>query len=81
MGSQLLRAKLASAIIPNGDNTDNEYRLNVWQNKGAKRPMGEWAILGAKQGADFGQQYKDDEKTLNLINDFDWLKETFDDAV
>tara|TARA_B100001094_G_scaffold103775_1_gene100040 strand:- start:602 stop:1306 length:705 start_codon:yes stop_codon:yes gene_type:complete len=73
-------AKLASAIIPNGDNTDNEYRLKVWQTKGEKRPYGEWAILGAQQGADFGKQYKDNEDTLNLINDFDWLRDTFDDA-
>ena len=73
--------KLASAIIPNGDNTDNEYRLNVWQNKGAKRKHGEWAMLGAQQGADFGRQYKDNPDTLNLINDFDWLKDTFDDAI
>ena len=74
-------AKLASAIIPNGDNTDNEYRLKVWQTKGEKRPFGKYAILGAQQGADFGEKYKDEEETLNLINDFDWLKDTFDDAV
>ena len=73
--------KLASAIIPNGDNTDNEYRLNVWQNKGEKRPFGAYALLGARQGADFGSQYKDDLKTLNLINDFEWLKDTFDEAI
>ncbi len=42
---------------------------------------GEWAILGAQQGADFGRQYKDNPDTLNLINDFDWLKDTFDDAI
>ena len=55
--------------------------LMFGRTKELKRKNGEWAMLGAKQGADFGQQYKDDEKTLNLINDFDWLKETFDDAV
>ena len=72
--------KLASSIIPNHDNRDNEYRLDVWQNKGENRPYGEYAILGAKQGADFGRAYKFNTKTLNLINDFEWLKETFDDA-
>ena len=72
--------KLASAIIPNGDNTDNEYRLKVWQTKGANRENGEYAILGAKQGADFGRAYSKKPKTLNLINDFEWLKETFDAA-
>ena len=73
--------KLASAIIPNGDNTDNEYRLKVWQTKGADRENGEYAILGAKQGADFGQAYKNNIKTLNLINDFEWLEETFNEAI
>lgn len=73
--------KLASAIIPNNDNTDNEYRLKVWQTKGADRLNGEYAILGAKQGADFGTQYMGQPDILSQINDFDWLKETYDEAV
>ena len=72
--------KLASAIIPHGDNTDNEYRLKVWQTKGADRQNGKYAILGAKQGADFGFAYRNNVKTLNLINDFEWLEETYKDA-
>ena len=72
--------KLASAIIPHGDNLDNEYRLKVWQTKGADREFGEYVILGAKQGADFGYEYKDKKHILNNINDFDWLKEVFDDS-
>jgi len=71
-------AKLASAIIPNGDNTDNEYRLKVWQERGAKRPFGKDAILGAKQGAEFGKNYAMNIKALNKINDFEWLKETYE---
>lgn len=73
-------AKLASAIIPHGDNTDNEYRLRVWQTRGADRENGEYAILGAKQGADFGYEYKDKKNILNNINDFEWLKETFNEV-
>tara|TARA_B100000035_G_scaffold73513_1_gene60768 strand:- start:3039 stop:3746 length:708 start_codon:yes stop_codon:yes gene_type:complete len=72
--------KLASAIIPNGDNTDNEYRLKVWCTRGENREFGKYAMLGARQGADFGEEYKMDLKTLNLINDFEWLKETFKNA-
>ncbi len=72
--------KLASAIIPNGDNTDNEYRLKVWQERGMKREYGEYAIMGAKQGAEFGEHYKNDVKILNRINDFNWLKETYEQA-
>ena len=73
--------KLASAIIPNGDNLDNQYRLKTWQTKGVSRPFGEYCILGAKQGADFGYAYKEKPHVLGKINDFEWLKEVFDDAV
>lgn len=70
--------KLASSIIPNGDNTDNEYRLKVWCERGTKRPFGEYAILGAQQGRDFGIRYRDKPATLGRINDFAWLREIFD---
>lgn len=73
-------AKLSSAIIPNGDNLDNEYRLKIWCTRGENRPFGKYAILGATQGADFGATYKDSPEILNKINDYDWLKETFNDA-
>jgi len=73
--------KLSSSIIPNGDNTDNEYRLKVWCDRGIKRPFGEYAILGAQQGRDFGIRYRDKPKTLARINDFDWLKEVFESHV
>lgn len=69
--------KLASSIIPYGDNTDNEYRLNVWCERGEKRPFGSYAILGAQQGRDFGERYRDDPKTLGKINDFEWLRQVF----
>ena len=73
-------AKLASAIIPNGDNTDNEYRLKIWQQRGHKRPFGEFAIQGAMQGADFGTTYKNNLKALNYINDFEWLQKAWEEA-
>lgn len=72
--------KLASAIIPNGDNLDNQYRLSVWCERGEKREYGKYAIMGAKQGADFGTYYKNNETALKLINDFDWLREQFENA-
>ena len=72
--------KLASSIIPNGDNTDNEYRLKVWQTRGENRPFGAYAIAGAKQGADFGTEYRNKSHILDKINDFEWLEEMFNDA-
>jgi hypothetical protein len=74
-------AKLSSAIIPHGDNTDNEYRLKVWCERGEKRAYGKYAILGAQQGRDFGERYKGKIHILNKINDFEWLKEIFNSHV
>lgn len=73
--------KLASNIIPNGDNTDNEYRLKIWCERGVKRPFGNFAIQGANQGRDFGTRYKNRPEILKKINDFDWLQEVFDTHV
>jgi len=70
-------AKLSSSIIPHGDNIDNEYRLNIWCSRGDNRPYGEYCMLGANQGKDFGSHYKDNIKVLNRINDFEWLHEQF----
>jgi hypothetical protein len=71
--------KLSSAIIPNGDNTDNMYRLQKWcQTVTKRRPFADFCRLGALQGRDFGQRYAARTDILNKINDFDWLKEMFD---
>ena len=73
--------KLSSNIIDNNDNIDDEYRLKVWCARGAKRQYGEYAMLGAQQGADFGTEYKKDKDALKMINDFDWLEKKFDEAI
>lgn len=74
-------AKLSSSIIDNGDSVDNAYRLETWRTRGKDRPFGDYCILGANQGSDFGEYYRNDLKRLNKINDFSWLRETFSDAV
>jgi hypothetical protein len=70
--------KLASSIIINGDHIDNNYRLRVWCERGDNRLHGEYAILGARQGKEFGERYHDRPKILNKINDYAWLRSTFD---
>lgn len=71
-------AKLSSSIIPNGDNIDNGYRLDIWCSRGKDRPYGKYCLDGANQGKEFGDYYRNDLKYLNKINDFAWLKEQFD---
>ena len=73
--------KLSSSIIPNGDNYDNEYRLGIWCSRGEERPFGEYCVMGANQGREFGQHYRMNDKILKLINDFDWLHEQFNKTV
>jgi hypothetical protein len=70
-------AKLASKIIPNQDNTETEYRLNEWCTKGEDREFGDFAIMGAKDGMEFGMTHKDQPDMLGLINDFAWLEKRF----
>ncbi len=69
--------KLASKIIPNQDNTETENRLNVWCTEGADREFGDFAIMGAIDGAEFGRVHKDQPEFIRLINDFDWLEKRF----
>ena len=73
--------KLSSNIIDNNDNIDDEYRLKVWCSRGAKRQFGEYALLGAQQGADFGEEYRNNKEALKKINDFDWLQKKFEEAI
>lgn len=72
--------KLASSIIDNGDNIDNEYRLDIWCSRGESRPNGKYCIMGANQGREFGTYYRNNPDVLNKINDFAWLRETFNQS-
>jgi len=52
-------------------------RRMVWTTTSQKELNGEYAILGARAGASFGIRNSDDIQTLNLINNWDWLKKEF----
>ncbi len=69
--------KLASKTIDRQDDTDTNYRLNVWCTRGLDRPFGREAIEGAVQGKQYGLENKDNNESLKMINDFDWLRERF----
>lgn len=70
-------AKLSSKLIPKQDNTETEHRLNVWCTVGEDREFGDFAIMGAKEGNEFGRANKDKPEMLGLINDFKWLELKF----
>lgn len=71
--------KLASKTIDRQNDTETEERLTQWQFEGANRRYGEYAQMGAKQGQEYGELHKDNVDALAKINDFDWLKEKFDE--
>jgi hypothetical protein len=73
--------KLASGIVDHNKQIDDQYRLDVWCSRGENRRFGEYAILGANQGRDFGTHYKGNVNALRKINDWNWLKEMYETSV
>lgn len=69
--------KLASKTIRGQVDTETENRLDIWCTVGKDRPFGEYAISGAKAGRDYGQKNAGNIPALSLINDYDWLKNRY----
>ena len=53
-------------------------RLEIWTTVGADRLNGEYAIHGAKMGAEYGRANADNPEQLKLINNYEWMKNEFD---
>ena len=70
--------KLSSKIIDRQKAQETEERLDIWCTVGKDSPFGEYAIAGAKAGREYGNKNKGDVEALKKINNFDWLKEQFD---
>jgi hypothetical protein len=68
--------KLSSKIIDRQDNGETEKRLDTWCSV-AEGDFAEHCIRGAREGRQFGEQYKNDKNVLKKINDFEWLEERF----
>ena len=71
--------KLASKTIPGQVDEETEQRLTTWCTVGADNEFGKYAIHGAQVGKHFGTAHKDDKEILYKINDFEWLKEQYDE--
>ena len=69
-------AKLASKTIKGQIDNETEERLRIWTTVGRDRPYGEYCIKGASAGTNFGLS---NSSNLHWINDFDWLKEQFNE--
>ena len=71
--------KLSSKIIEKQKDHETDERLNIWCTKGEDRPYGKYAVQGAIAGRDYGLKYRENPAKLDFINDFNWLKEQFDE--
>jgi len=67
-------AKLSSKTIARQKNEETEKRLEAWTTRGQDRRFGQYALDGARAGMEFGLSNGID---LRVINDFDWLREQF----
>src|SRR6056300_697955 len=65
-------AKLASKTIDRQNEDETNERLKTWTTVGHDRLYGEYALAGAAAGMEFGISSSND---IQLINDFEWLKE------
>lgn len=70
--------KLASKTILRQHNSETAERLHIWKTVGTDRPYGKFAIQGAIAGEAYGLTFKNDKEALRRINDFDWLKEYYE---
>jgi hypothetical protein len=71
--------KLASSIIHNSKQDEDDERLEAWCTKGADRDFGKYAIAGANAGRAWGTKHADNDEMLGMINDFAWLEEKFEE--
>jgi len=71
--------KLSSKIIDRQRAKETEERLHIWCTVGDDKEFGEYAISGAKAGAAYGSRNKENLEALKKINDFDWLKNYYNE--
>jgi hypothetical protein len=70
--------KLSSRIIDRQQDYETSERLKIWCSEGNDKPFGKFAISGALAGRKFGLANRNILKELKKINDFEWLKEQYE---
>ena len=69
--------KLSSECISHQKILETKQRLDIWCEKGRDKPFGDYVLLGARQGRNYGKKHQRDKSALNKINNFDWLERFF----
>ena len=70
-------AKLSAGTISKQDATETKKRLKIWKTVGRDRQFGEYSLLGAKAGIEYGKENKLNIELMKLINDREWLEKQF----
>lgn len=73
--------KLSSKVIDRQKNAETDSRLHTWCTVGKDKPFGTYAIKGARAGTLYGTEHKGNIDALKMINDFDWLKQQFEESL
>ena len=73
--------KLSSKVIDRQIDDETQKRLKIWQTVGKTRQYGEYALAGAKLGAEYGSANQGNIDALKMINDFEWLEEQFNETM
>jgi hypothetical protein len=68
--------KLSTGIINRQQTEETEERLRTWCTVG-NGEFGDFAVIGANEGREFGTTYSNQPEMLRLINDFNWLEKKF----
>ena len=71
--------KLSSSVIHRSKQGETDERLEIWCTVNNDAEFGEYAIAGANAGREYGTKHAGDDDALSKINDYDWLKDMFED--
>lgn len=71
--------KLSSQAISRQDSAESLERLDIWCRLNEEVPYGYYGYLGALTGRKYGEDNKGNIEAIKKINDFEWLKNKFDE--
>ena len=72
-------AKLSGKVLKRQQVRETEKRLDIWCSLGKDKPFGKYAIAGAIAGRKFGEENQGNDRALQKVNDYDWLKSKFNE--
>lgn len=72
--------KLASKVIDRQKDEETIKRLDIWCTVGINKKFGVYCVEGAIAGRKYGEQNRNNIEALKKINDFEWLREIYDES-